>query len=152
MCQQSWQRIVCGRMRICSTALVRSCTSWIAVTWCKCKVVSTFFSLRARGRDGKSIKRVAAEKGGSKKTKLQSIYLPTSVLIVVNTKKKNIMSQCNSPLSPGAVVFFESYLHVVTDVALVLKVSHFVLLCMSCAALISVSEQHFYEQMIVLYP
>jgi hypothetical protein len=33
------------------------------------------------------------------------------------------MSQGNSPLSPGAVVFFESYLHVVTDVALVLKVS-----------------------------
>lgn len=61
------------------------------------------------------------------------------------------MSQSNSPLSPGAVVFFESYLHVVTDVALVLKVSHFVLLCMSCAALISVSEQQitaFYEQMI----
>ena len=64
------------------------------------------------------------------------------------------MSQSNSPLSPGAVVFFESYLHVVTDVALVLKVSHFVLLCMSCTALISVSEQQitaFYEQMIVLY-
>lgn len=29
----------------------------------------------------------------------------------------------HSPLSPGAVVFFESYLHIVTDVALVLKVS-----------------------------
>ena len=29
----------------------------------------------------------------------------------------------DAPLSPGAVVFFESYLHVVTDVALVLKVS-----------------------------
>ena len=39
------------------------------------------------------------------------------------------MSQCDSPLSPGAVVFFESYLHVVTDVALVLKVSLYNFAC-----------------------
>ena len=60
------------------------------------------------------------------------------------------MSQCDSPLSPGAVVFFESYLHVVTDVALVLKVSLYYFTCVDhCLWAADHSELLNYEQYLI---